>query len=257
MSRAELFTGGAVAESRATPRDLVDRFQRDLLRLAFVLTGSEAVALYLARDILLDVLTGLDLDDEEIDPKSWSQLQIALGRHYVAGADPEGQPGEEPVDDERTRLREAVELLSRPMRTALVLRDLGGLNERDIAAITGIELEELDDVLAWSRARLREAAGRFSGQPPARLLASLAVDAPQRDLWPELAPVIEERESIHKRRNRRLLAGALAFLLAFALGSIIWFLGDVPFVGGGETNDAPDDDIAIAGDPPAVVLRCD
>ncbi|CAN5549707.1 hypothetical protein BH23CHL2_BH23CHL2_00860 [soil metagenome] len=146
MSRAELVTGAPVAESRATHRELVETYQRDLLRLAFVLTGDEAVAVYLARDVLQDVLTGADLVDEDPDTHAWSRFATALGQHYIAGADPEGQSGESAVD-ERTRLREALDLLNRPMRTALVLRDLGGLSERDVLEITGIEPDELAEML--------------------------------------------------------------------------------------------------------------
>ncbi|CAN5549763.1 hypothetical protein BH23CHL2_BH23CHL2_00870 [soil metagenome] len=97
---------------------------------------------------------------------------------------------------------------------------------------------------------MREAADRFSDHPPARLLASLAVDAPQRDLWPDVAPAIEEHESLRQRRTRQIIAGTLCAVALFALGSVIWLLGDVPFVGGSERNDLPNDVVVISGDPP-------
>ncbi len=233
MSGAKLLQDTRAANAGASPREIVEAFQRDLLRLAFVLTGDGTVAVYLARDVMLDVLS--TARDEESDPGVWTRIVTALGRFYVEGADPEGHP-DESGDDESACLRTALELLSRPMRTALVLRDLGGLNAGDVAALTGIPSNELDEVLDWSRERLKEAADRLAGESPQRLLASMASGAPRRDLWPEIAPVIEERDARRRRQTRRIVAGTLIGLLVFTLASVIWFLGDVPFNGGDEAG---------------------
>lgn len=228
MSRAELFEIAEVAAPRIAPREFVETYQRDLLRLAFTLSGSQAVSRYLARDVLIEVLT--TTRDDELDPSGWTLLVSALGRHYMAGADPEGNL-DEPADDEAGRLRVALELLSRPMRTALVLRDLGGLKPDDVATITGIDPEEFDDVLDWSRERLVEVSDRLSGQPPQRLLASLATEAPRSDLWPDLKPAIEEHERDERRRSRRVVAATLAIFVLLTAVAVIWFLGEIPFPG--------------------------
>ncbi|MEZ4570205.1 MAG: hypothetical protein R2849_07740 [Thermomicrobiales bacterium] len=158
MSRAEPFSDVEIAESRASPREFVESFQRDLLRLAYALTGDESISVMLSRDVLLDVLTGPEPD--ETDPTGWHRLLAALGRRYLRGTDPEGIPGE-PSSEEQARLREALELLNRRMRTALVLRDLGGLSPPDVATISGYESDELKEVLEWSRERLTEVELQF------------------------------------------------------------------------------------------------
>ncbi len=231
MSRAELAGFSQVDASRVKPREFVETYQRDLLRLAFTLTGSAARARALSSGALFDVLT--TTRDVEFDPNSWTLLVTALGRRYMARTDA-GERAPKPEDDEAERLREALELLNRQMRAALVLRDLGGLAPKDVIAVTSIEPDELDEMLAWSRERLVDAAQRLAGEPPQRLLAWLATGAPRGDLWPELAPAVEEHAAAERRRTRRTVIAVLAGFLVLALISAIWLLGGIPFGSGNE-----------------------
>src|SRR5690606_27051078 len=151
VSRAEIFRGNLRAETQSAPAELVADFQRDLARVAFALTGDPGQSAALVRDAFIAVLTGPA--DDEADPNTWARLLVALGRGYLAGADIAPLPdvasaeGLSIAERERLLLRGALLLLARPMRAALVLRDLGGLNAHDAALLTGIEPVEFEPLL--------------------------------------------------------------------------------------------------------------
>lgn len=65
MSKAEIFRGDLRAQARSAPAELVATFQRDLVRVAFALTGDPDQTAALARDALISVLTGPSDDEAE------------------------------------------------------------------------------------------------------------------------------------------------------------------------------------------------
>ncbi|HLT21744.1 MAG TPA: hypothetical protein VKZ96_19975, partial [Thermomicrobiales bacterium] len=252
MSRAEIFRGNLRAETQSAPAELVADFQRDLARVAFALTGDPGQSAALVRDAFIAVLTGPA--DDEADPNTWARLLVALGRGYLAGADIAPLPdvasaeGLSIAERERLLLRGALLLLARPMRAALVLRDLGGLNAHDAALLTGIEPVEFEPLLDRSRERIREGAGGPAGESSQRLLSTLALDAPRLDLWPDIRPVVEEHAARRRARNRRIAAATLVLTLAGALAVTIWFAGGLSALGGSDAEPTAPSDAALIPD---------
>ncbi len=149
MSRARAYAASAArSESKTAPREIVDALQRDLARVAFVLTGDSETTLTLARTAFLEVLTGPV--DWEIEPAVWTRLLTALGGCYLSTVRAATQPAEElevdpaPGHDEQARLR-----------VTLVLHDLGGLNDLDAARISGFEAGEFEPASSTPRPAIR------------------------------------------------------------------------------------------------------
>ena len=61
---------------------------------------------------------------------------------------------------EHARLQAAIEALPTPFRETLVLRDVEGLNYRDIAEITGVPIGTVMSRLTRARSRLIALLGR-------------------------------------------------------------------------------------------------
>lgn len=218
-------------------RRLVQQRGRDLVRVAYLLTGDDDRAIDLATAALLDLLG--DSPDEIEQPGKHLALDVA--RRYLrhpsrsTWLDRPDQTGYH-VDDERLRVREALDRLGPPQRAALILSNVAGLPEPDIQNLLDLDSrEEFQDIQEQGRARVAGAAGRAAGAPIIDLLNRLLVDAPNVDLWPDLEGPVQRAWSARKRSERLLTAGVVAGLLLVIAGGVIWLTGYRP---GGDGDSA-------------------
>lgn len=207
------------APAARVPLHAIELHETELLRAAYLLTGDATRAVDLAEAACLTQLPRLlSLPDGE---DGRDNLLQALARCYLhaapAGSRPGtiGVPGEGArfrVDDERARMWAALDRCERPVRLALVLRDLCRLAEEDVAALVQQPPHALRDRLNAVRERLRDAVGARSDQTARTLLLTLALGAPHVDLRRRLdAPA---GLLLARRRQRRVLLGAGSALAA-------------------------------------------
>ena len=210
------------------------------MRLAYLLTGNAERATDLARSALLDLLT--DPPEELNNPGK--HLALDVTRRYLRNPsrstwlDREDEAGYR-VDDERSRVREALDRLAPAGRAALVLGNIAGLSLLDMQKTLGADspeaLQELHEQ-AWARVAL--AAGRAADAPLIDLLNRLLVDAPHADLWPELEAPVQRAWSSRRRTEQLLTAGVVAGLLLVVAGGVIWLTGFRPGGNGDEAGNS-------------------
>lgn len=204
-------------------RLLVERFQRDLLATAYLLTGDHDRSLRLAGQAFARFFEALQAHDPEDDPLP--RLFDQLARCWLdpdpsvagsAGAQLSTSASSEAryrVDDERSRLRAALELLAPADRLALIASDYAGLRPGQLAEARrgGVEPD-----LAVLRGRVARAANLDDERSLPAALRSLAVEAPRVALWEEIGPDIEALFARRRQRARRLVlwaAGAVTLAL--------------------------------------------
>ncbi|CAN5549672.1 hypothetical protein BH23CHL2_BH23CHL2_00850 [soil metagenome] len=229
-------------------RRLVQRRGRELVRVAYLLTGDGDRAIELATAALLNLLGD---PPEEIEYPG-RHLALDIARRYLrhpsrsSWLDQPDQSGYQ-VDDERFRVREALDRLEPPQRAALILSNAAGLPEPDIRNLLGLDsreaLQEIHE-LAWTR--VAGAAGRAADAPIIDLLNRLLVDAPNVDLWLDLEEPVRRVWSARKRSERLLTTGVVAGLLLVIAGSIIWLTGYRP----GGDGDGPASNAALTTPTP-------
>ena len=163
--------------------ELVTRYQPRLLRLAEATTGSRAVAEEATQDTWLAVMRGVDRFEGRSSFKTWlfhillNRAHSAAGRERRAGRpdrevddhfDTDGEWATPPVSwsdqvDDRIvaarlagRVRELLPELPAAQRDVVVLRDIEGIEPREVAALLGISDGNQRVLLHRGRAKLRD-----------------------------------------------------------------------------------------------------
>lgn len=222
--------GGSVVAARR----LVEHFQYDAIGVAYLVTGSRDEASDLAGRMFELAFDRIGAFDPEDDFYAWLLRHIPTALITVDLERP-GQPAGVPlagaeaarfqVDDDRSRLWNALELLPQRERLQLVLSDYAGLSEQEATSIAtsgsgdGASLQPLDE----TRRRLRVMASIDAGQPVSTVLRRLAVDAPRSSLWTEIEEDVEDGFARRRLRSRLTGLGAVAAVLVL-LGGVGIFL---------------------------------
>lgn len=219
---------------------LTARHQQDLLRLAFLWTNDQARAVALAQQALARALQELPRFDPEQAFRPWLLQRLAL---EALQRPPEGQatgapalfgsPGRFQVDDERSRLRTALQRTDAGDRIALLLHDVGNLDLELLASTLGKRPEALRATLAPARRRLLTSVDLPDERALRAALNDAAVDAPRADLWPELEPEITRRLAQERGRRRLLTAGVGGGVLLLLVAVGVFVFGGALRGGGG------------------------
>lgn len=234
------------------------RHQQDLLRLAFLWTNDQARAVALAQQALARALLELPRFDPEQAFRPWLLQRLALEAmqhppdgQAVGAPALFGSPGRFQVDDERSRLRTALQRLDAGDRIALLLHDVGNLDLELLASTLGKRPEALRATLAPTRRRLLTSVDLPDERALRAALNDAAVDAPRADLWPELEGEVTLRLAQERGRRRLLTAGVGGgvLLLLVALGVFI-FGGALRGGGPGRTGAAATPAPAETPSPP-------
>ena len=232
-----LLTACRAGDSDAARR-LVGRRQRELTRLAYLLTGDAERATELAAAALLDLLR----DPPEHLDQPGRELALELAKRYLR--DParstwldRSDSEHYSVDDERSRTKAALDRLSPDQRATLVLAQLAGIPERTTQRELGLESRRAEtSTHAPARERVALAAGRSADAPVVDLFNVVLIEAPHADLWSELEAPLKRAWSARRRTERLLTAGALAAVLLVLGGVTVWLTGFRP--GGGAEEPA-------------------
>ncbi|CAN5549630.1 hypothetical protein BH23CHL2_BH23CHL2_00840 [soil metagenome] len=249
----DLLTGYQPGDLQASER-IVRVYQNEMLRASYLLTGSADGAVLLARDAFLDFFRRLLRGDAPDDPREG--LLQSLGQEFLAEPGQREDPnGDRPasalagtisfeaerqhyrVDDQRSRVLGALDLLDRPTRLGMVLRDFDALEEEPVCQILDETPFTLRQRLQPARGRLVDAAGATSDYSVRELLVAAATTAPRPNLWPEVAGPLEEifAEEDERRQRYTYAAAGLVGLLLIIGG--LWLFDVFPF-GGGEGGQA-------------------
>lgn len=154
-------------------RLLVERYQRRVIGLVWGLLGNRADAEDVAQDTFLRAFKALGSFRGQSAFRSWL-FQIAInaartarrtreGRHEdSAGGTMEMDATAGPDSLERAvvardRVRRAMATLPSDLREAVILRDVNGLDYREIAQVLGIPMGTVESRIFRGRARLRQA----------------------------------------------------------------------------------------------------
>jgi RNA polymerase sigma factor (sigma-70 family) len=130
---------------------------RDLLRIAFVLTGSGPAAEDVVHDVFVKVGPRIDTLAE---PAAYLRVAVvnrcrSLHRHTMAAPRPEG-PSDSIMDVGLVELRDALIALPVRQRSAIVLRYLCDLSEEEIAANLKCRRATVRTLVRRGLAELRE-----------------------------------------------------------------------------------------------------
>jgi hypothetical protein len=233
----QAFSATNPAAAIVTAQVIVRVYQDELLRTGFLLTGSAAVSSELASESLyayLDQTPPAGIDDD---------ARIRLLRHLTnrfsqepartssvdTGPDillAEPAPRRFQVEDDRARLRAALDRLDRPARLGLVLREFNRLSEDDIAAVTGESPSQVRTRTNQALQRVARDIGLAAGEPLSVPLTRLAVGAPRVDLWEQLEAPVRAGAMEQHRRQRLLTFGVIGMVLLLVLGVGFWLFND-------------------------------
>ena len=218
----------------------MQRRQRELLRLAYLLTGDAERARELTAAALLDLLRN---PPEQFDQPA-QELGLHLAQRYVR--DPNrstwlnrADDAHYTVDDERMRTKAALDRLSPEQRATLVLGQLVGVPAETVQRALGGDHRRAEQP-APPEARLAQAVGRAADAPVVDLLNRVLIDAPSVDLWPDLEAPLQRAWSARRRSERFLTAGVLGALVLLLGVSAIWLGGFRPGRADGATVSGAD-----------------
>ena len=238
-------------------------YQNELVRTAYLLTGTPEGAVLLARDGFLSYFRELVRGDTPDDPRLGLLQQVS--RAFLVDSCPEGAQrvednGDGPrqlldatvalgaaqqryrVEDDRSRVVGLLDLLDRETRLGLVLRDFNALDEEPVCQILDEIPFTLRQRLHPTRARIRDAAGVPSGTGPdhstRELLVNAATAAPRPDLWPEVVGPLEEFFDEEDERRQRLTYAAAVGVAVLLLFAGLWIFDLLPFVSGDDDTAA-------------------
>ena len=138
------------------------------------------------------------------------------------------------VDDERSKVKAALDRLAATERAALVLSHFSGLPANRIQPALAVESRHDLRVMAErAAAQVANAGGRSPDAQIIDLLNRLLIDAPADDIWPHLDAPIRSAWAARKRRERGITLGVAASLLLIVVAGIVWLTGFRPWQGGG------------------------
>lgn len=207
---------------------LIERHQHELLRIAFLLSSRDVIATDLVSAAMLAFFSAAQRSATSPDIRT--ALIAELGRHYFALGGGQSGAGANSivatvdrdhynVDNERTRLRNALATLPAAGRVAVVLADLAHLPEPVVRDVSGLTSLEIDD----QRQRLRFIAGLDDATTLYGPLAAGAMDAPRVDLRDAVTDELRARQRAAWGRARLINVGAVVATVAVA-AALIWFL---------------------------------
>jgi RNA polymerase sigma-70 factor (ECF subfamily) len=178
--------------------ELVDRYDRQLRRLARTFVRTDSAAADVVQETWLGVLRGLDSFEERSSLKTWI-FRILVNRARTravrdarqvpfSSLAPEGSPAVDPSNFEnggwaqpprpfpadpesellsgelRGRLAEAVETLPEQQRAVILLRDFAGLGGPEVAEALGISEGNQRVILHRARSKVREELAGYLGR---------------------------------------------------------------------------------------------
>lgn len=256
--------------SSAASERVVRRYQAELLRAGYLLTGTSGRAAALARDTFLRFFEELMRGDEGADARE--QLLGTMARLYVANPSrgelslsqqpfiPTGASTRYAVDDQRKRVMSALERLEVQERAALVLREFSAFDEEATSRVFNRPPHVLRAMLHPARVRVREAAGASESQSVRELLTNAASDAILAELWPELEEPLERLLAQEEVKRKRMVTGAGIVVGLVVLAVAIWLTGFSPFgdddgsQAGAAAATAMANDLVVATSPPEPTL---
>ncbi len=150
--------------------EIVETYYRGLVMFAMRYVGDEPEAENIASDALFELM----IKPERYKFRSSLKTYLfAIARNKAVGflrkahrtvgfPDITGLESDEPTpeeiaidEDEKKRLREAVDLLPRDMREAVGLVICGGMSYRDAAAVMGVGTKRVDNLVSRAKKRLK------------------------------------------------------------------------------------------------------
>ncbi len=232
---------------------IVRAHQNEMLRTAFLLAGTGEAATLLARDAFLSFFQKLLRGNAPDDPRFG--LLDDLGQNFLAGQTGEDEDGARDsgqiigalayesggetqryrVEDERSRVLTMLELLDRPTRLALVLREFNALEEEPVCRVLNEVPFTLREWLHPARARILDAAGAVGDESVRALLVNAATLAPRPNLWPEIVGPLEALHAEEEERRQRYTYAAAAAVGLLLIVAGLWVFDVFPF-GGGNSN---------------------
>ena len=173
----ELMRAGSAVAFEA----LMQRYDRRMLALALRLTGRQEDAQEVAQEAFSRLYKNLELlrSDDEVGPwlrmvvvnlckdlaRRKARSPIAVNEELISRAVAESNPESAASDRERERiLRSALQSLTERERTALVLRELEGLNTLEAAEIMGIAAATVRVQIMHARLKLRKLLAKQLGR---------------------------------------------------------------------------------------------
>ena len=177
----------AAAGDRDAFDDLVRRYQGQIVNLARAMTASDADVDDMAQEIFVRVWRSLPKFRGESTFRTWlygialNVIRTHRGRRsklralfWTASADSEVDPVEQAADadpgiEQKVLLRDAIDRalkqLPEELRAALVLRDVQGLEYREIADALGVPIGTVESRIFRARQRLRPMLAHLRSSP--------------------------------------------------------------------------------------------
>lgn len=248
VDHQDLITAFQPGDLPASER-IVRIYQNEILRTSFLLTGTAEGSVLLARDTFLSYFRRLVRGDVAEDPRLG--LLEQTGKCFLL--DPEDRPGGNgdradgllegtisfdagqnryQVEDDRSRVLSLLDLLDRPTRLGVILRDFNALEEEPVCQIIDEVPYNLRQQLHPARDRIRDAAGVGPDHSVRELLVNAATSAPRPNLWPEVLGPLEDFYAEEEERRQRLtyLAAGVVGVLLLLAG--LWLFDLLPFGSG-------------------------
>ena len=238
-------------------RQLVERYQTELLRTAFLLTDDPIRSERLTTSAFLDFFHQLRREDADRDLRLWL-LTCLIARFLELEETPEqptpptltlvqGNAQRYSVENERTRTRQALARIDGVDRAVVVLSDFNNLPISDVSTTTGVSDGEVHLKLGNIRRRLENALDLDEDQPLTIMLTSATFDTLRLDLWEGIEEPLTEDLQRDRQRSKIVNVSVLAAVgLILVLLSV--FLFDDAFRGGDQTQATPTTETLSASD---------
>lgn len=235
-------------------RQIVGRYQHELSRSCYLLTGDAQRARQLAAAALLAFFQ--ELPDEEDPARGRARLLLITGRRFLtsdfgdahelppAGSPIAGDPQRYQVDGEPERLLAALDRLEPEDRLALVLREYARLDEDRVAEAVDVTPYQLHDRLEPARRRLRESVSASESVSLRGLLDLAARGAPRPNLWSLVEEPLREQARRSQQRATLLTRAVTGGVIVLLVGVAVWLAIGFGWLTGGD-----DDAEAALGTP--------
>ncbi|MEZ4570207.1 MAG: hypothetical protein R2849_07750 [Thermomicrobiales bacterium] len=221
---------------------LVKRHQRETIRVAYLLAGDAERSTELASASFTSLLG--DPPEDLDDPGRHLTLDLVrrFMRHPSRSTWLE-QPSSESykVDDDRSRIKSALDRLEPAQRAIIALHCIAGLSDNTIRKALDIDtLQDLRTTRIRAHSRIALAAGRAEDGPIIDLINQVLVEAPNDDLWPGIEVPVRRAWAARRRSERLVTTAVLVGLLLLISGTLIWLTGYRPSLDGEETSGVVD-----------------